>query len=150
MENLFSIIEREIAIFGRRAEAIRIAYLNHKEIDRSTYLLLRLLLDEGPLAIKSLADALHLDISTASRQTAALEGKGFVERLSDPGDARIKLLQITELGMNELHAFAASRQEFYAKLLEDWTEEECRQFGESLTRFNRTIEERRIEREKSE
>jgi DNA-binding MarR family transcriptional regulator len=143
MENLFSTIEREIAIFGRRAEAIRIAYLSHSDFDRSTYLLLRQLEHEGPLAIKALADALLLDISTASRQTAALETKGFVEKLSDPNDARVKLLQITELGRQELLAFAKAREAFYAGLLEDWNEEECRQFGESLARFNRTMEERR-------
>lgn len=142
MENLFSTIEREIAIFGRRAEAIRIAYLSHSDFDRSTYLLLRQLEHEGPVAIKALSDALLLDISTASRQTAALESKGFVEKQSDPNDARVKLLQITELGRQELHTFAKAREAFYADLLADWNEEDCRQFRETLARFNNTMEER--------
>lgn len=141
MNNLFQIVEREMAIMARRLEAIRITYLSHSEIDRSTYLLLRQLHDQGPQSIKELAEAMLVDISTASRQALALENKQFVEKLADPNDARIKLLRITERGYSEYMAYSKLRENFYIHLLQDWDDEACRQLGNSIAHLNRTVEE---------
>jgi DNA-binding MarR family transcriptional regulator len=132
-------IEREIAIFVRRAEATRIAHLKYKEFDRSTYLLLLKLEEKGPMGIKALADAFQLDISTLSRQTVTMESKGYVVRKSSPTDGRVNLLEITELGCAQLHEVTESRQEFYTTLLSDWSTQECQQFGELLEKFNQTV-----------
>ncbi|SDW95970.1 MarR family winged helix-turn-helix transcriptional regulator [Paenibacillus sp. CF384] len=133
-------IEHELAIFMRRAEAARIAYFTNTGLDRSTYLLLRRLIDHGPLGIKALADTFQLDISTASRQTASLEAKGYVERTVDPKDARVSLLQATSTGREMLLKVRQLRQTFFTDVLKDWTEEESALFGELLERFNRTVE----------
>lgn len=141
-EAIFDVIEMEIAIFVRRAEAVRLAGMNGMELDRSAYLLLRYLERKGPVGIKALADELQLDISTASRQTAALEAKGYVERLADPQDARVSLLRITGDVPAMLREVRRNRKEFYAKLLSEWPEEDCRMLGELLGKFNRTAEQR--------
>lgn len=86
-------IEYEIAILVRRAT------LTSKKLggmDRSAYLLLRQLNEHGPVGVKTLADEFHLDISTVSRQAAALASKGYVERLSDPADGRATNFKITD------------------------------------------------------
>jgi DNA-binding MarR family transcriptional regulator len=145
-ERLFAVIEHEIALFVRRAEAVRLAHLHHPEIDRSTYLLLRHLEEHGPLGIKSMADAFQLDVSTASRQTAALEAKGFVERMADPKDARISLLRVTAVVPEILAEARLARERFYAELLQEWPEEECRMLGSLLAKFNRTAERRQKNR----
>lgn len=144
-EAVFRSLEREIAVFVRRAEAARIAHLNYKDFDRSTYLLLSYLEERGPLGIKALADACQLDVSTASRQTAALESKGYVERKTDPKDARINLLQIAPAVPALLREIREARAAFYGNLLEDWPEADCRAFAELLRQFNRTTE-RRMQR----
>ncbi|MFB9329852.1 MarR family winged helix-turn-helix transcriptional regulator [Paenibacillus aurantiacus] len=133
-------IELEIAVFVRRAEAARIAYLKYKDFDRSTYLLLHRLDEKGAQGIKALADAFQLDLSTLSRQTASLEAKGFVERKSDVRDARINLLHITPYGRQQLYEVREARQELFGKLLGDWSDEERSMLGELLEKFNRTTE----------
>ncbi|OCT16356.1 MarR family transcriptional regulator [Paenibacillus pectinilyticus] len=136
-------MEYEIAVFIRRAEAARIAYLNYKDFDRSIYLLLFHLHEHGPQGIKTLAESYQLDISTASRQTTSLESKGYVVRTTDPKDARVSLLQITPLGLDQLLQMRQARQDFYQHLLTDWSEEERLMFGELLHKFNRTAEQYR-------
>lgn len=145
-EEIFDVIEMEIAIFMRRAEAVRLAGMSGIELDRSAYLLLRYLERKGPVGIKALADELQLDISTASRQTAALESKGYVERMADPQDARVSLLRITEGVPAMLLEVRKNRKQFYAKLLSEWPEEDCRKLGEILGKFNRTAEQRQRRR----
>ncbi|AEI43959.1 MarR family transcriptional regulator [Paenibacillus mucilaginosus] len=137
-ESVFCLLEREIAVFVRRAEAARIALLKDTPMDRSTYLLLQELSGRGPLGIKALAEALLLDISTASRQTATLEERGYVERVTDPRDARYKLLRITQRGLEQLGVMGRARAAFYAELLKEWPEEERQAFGELMAKFNRT------------
>jgi DNA-binding MarR family transcriptional regulator len=78
-----------------------------------------------------------LDISTVSRQAAALEKKGFVYRIPDPVDRRAYSLQITDLGRKELHEYKQARLVIIAELLKNWSDEECRLFGQLLSKFNR-------------
>jgi DNA-binding MarR family transcriptional regulator len=139
-KGLFDVIELEIAVFMRRAEAVRLARLNGRDLDRSAYLLLRYLERNGPVGIKYLADDLQLDISTASRQIAALEAKGLVERTTDPQDARISMLRIADEVPALLAEVRRNREQFYTELLREWPEEDCRAFGELLRKFNRTAE----------
>jgi MarR family transcriptional regulator, 2-MHQ and catechol-resistance regulon repressor len=59
---------------------------------------LDMLVERGPLRSLALAEALRLDKSTVTRVIDALERKGYVDRLSDPGDARAVLLRATRSG----------------------------------------------------
>lgn len=122
---LIEMIEHEMMIFTRQANSER----NHstKILDRSAYLLLGKLEADGPQSISSLADAFRLDASTASRQTAALVSKGLVERVPDPTDGRITILQITERGRTLLQQVRTIRFSRYQELLQDWSDEDCRQ-----------------------
>ncbi|WP_233569824.1 MarR family winged helix-turn-helix transcriptional regulator [Falsibacillus albus] len=137
--NHIPFIEHELAIFVRRAEATRIANLKYQDIERSTYLLLLHLEENGPMGIKSLADAFQLDLSTLSRQTSSLEAKGYVKRTANPQDARVNLLSITDIGQGQLSEVRELRQEFYSRLLMDWNDEDQEKFGELLQKFNQTV-----------
>ncbi|AZN38728.1 MarR family winged helix-turn-helix transcriptional regulator [Paenibacillus albus] len=138
--NALQLLQQEMAIFIRRAEAARIAYMSEHDCDRSTYLLLQHLKKNGPVGMKAMSTSLQLDISTASRQIAALEAKGFVERTSNPKDARASLLQLSESGSSFLLRAKEIRHQFFTHLLEDWSQEECEQFGQLLQKFNHTVE----------
>ncbi|WP_410768660.1 MarR family winged helix-turn-helix transcriptional regulator [Fontibacillus sp. BL9] len=133
-EHTLDTIEVELAILYRR-----ISNRKHGNLDRSAYLLLHQINTNGAVGVKSLADEFHLDISTISRQTAALEQKGYVTRTPDPADRRAYFLQITEHGKQELLHSKKARTERIEYLIRDWTEEEKNIFGELLTRFNRTF-----------
>ncbi|MBP1964527.1 MarR family winged helix-turn-helix transcriptional regulator [Paenibacillus aceris] len=131
-------IELELAILMRRLMA---AATNKKvgSLDRSAYLLLHQISSHGSAGVKALAEEFHLDISTVSRQTAALEQKGYVYRIPDPQDGRAYSLQITEIGAKELVSNKQARFERVAELLQEWKMEDQQKFGELLCKFNRTF-----------
>lgn len=138
--NSIQTIEHQVALLLRRVEATR---KQSVQLDRSSYLLLDALSTGGPLTISALAQQFQLDISTLSRQTAPLEASGWVERLADQTDGRVKALQLTPAGRAELDAARSTRYTIYADLLQDWPEQDRATFATLLTRFNRTISERR-------
>ncbi|MDR6551066.1 MarR family transcriptional regulator [Paenibacillus qinlingensis] len=130
-------IEIELAVFIRRFIA---ATTNKKvgNLDRAAYLLLHQISSHGSAGVKALAEEFHLDMSTISRQTAALEQKGYVFRIPDPQDGRAYSLQITESGIAELALNKQLRLAYLTKHLQDWTSEDQIRFGELLHKFNST------------
>lgn len=131
-----SAIAREVMFLVRLAESAR---REEATLDRSAYLLLGGLDAGGPLGIGALAETFRMDISTASRQVAALEAKGFVERFPDLCDARVSLLRVTPLGHTQFGAARRARDAQYAAFLADWSAEERAQFAALLARFNRAL-----------
>jgi DNA-binding MarR family transcriptional regulator len=131
-------IELELAILIRRLSSIT-TYNKIGSLDRAGYLLLHQISAHGSAGVKALADEFHLDISTVSRQAAALEQKGFVARVPDPSDGRAYYLQITGDGMEQLKENRHVRLALLAGLMENWSQEELSQFGELLAKFNQTV-----------
>ncbi|MDR7074020.1 MarR family winged helix-turn-helix transcriptional regulator [Fictibacillus barbaricus] len=109
------------------------------KLDRSGYLLLHRLSSQGSTGVKTLANEFHLDISTVSRQAAALEQKGYASRIPDPTDRRAYSYQITDNGKKELAAYKKERMNKVKNLLKGWSEEECEMFGQLLKKFNRSF-----------
>ncbi|ULT59054.1 MarR family transcriptional regulator [Neobacillus drentensis] len=140
-ENALEMIELELAILLRRTTSDN----NHKKVgslDRSAYLLLRRIAMKGAVGVKVLSGEFQLDISTVSRQAAALEQKGYLYKIPDPLDGRAYTFEITELGKKVLKEHMQARFERITELLQDWPEEECRVFGELLRKFNYSFLER--------
>lgn len=131
-------IELEMAILHRRITSITTCK-QIGNLDRSAYLLLHQIASHGSAGVKALADEFHLDISTVSRQAAALEQKGYVYRTPDPLDGRAYFLQITDLGTKELNEYKNGRLIRIGKLLESWSDEERKAFGQLLRKFNHTV-----------
>lgn len=143
MKNTFDHIDKlelELAIFVRRTEATRIAFLKYKDFNRSIYLLLLKIEKYGPISVKALADDFQLDISTMSRQTSSLESKGFIKRVPDSKDARVSLFEITSIGHEQLNEVKSERREFYNEFLNEWSDEDKSRFTELLKKFNDTAE----------
>jgi DNA-binding MarR family transcriptional regulator len=137
-EESLEMIELELSILIRRSTSIS---SNRKigNLDRSAYLLLRRIASKGAAGVKVLAGEFKLDISTISRQAAALEQKGFLYRIPDPLDGRAYTLQITELGTMVLNEFQQARLVKIAEMLKDWPDEERKVFGQLLKKFNQTF-----------
>ena len=87
-------------------------------VERATYLLLVHLVKDGPRRAGALADAVHSDPSTVSRQVAHLVRLGLVERTADPVDGRATLLAATAEGRR---VFEENRQlRHRAHRRDDW------------------------------
>lgn len=59
---------------------------------------LEVLVERGPSRSQALAEALRLDKSTTTRVIDALVRKGYVQRSTDPEDARAVSLEVTRAG----------------------------------------------------
>ncbi|MBB6733196.1 MarR family winged helix-turn-helix transcriptional regulator [Cohnella zeiphila] len=132
------LIEQEMTLLARRITAIA-SDKRFGTLDRSAYLLLNHISFLGPSGVKALAEELRLDISTVSRQTAALEQKGFVIRIPDPRDGRAFTFQLSETGTAALNEDRQARLAQLRALLEEWSEEERSSFGKLLNKFNHTF-----------
>ena len=134
-------IEQQLTILLRRVQRIHFTTsAGDVEVDRSAYGIMCRLVDEGPQRLGSLAQAFGLDPSTITRQVQALQQTGWVARRPDPSDRRAALLDVTDEGREMLVSTRDRRREWLRHALNDWDEEELRQFGTLLEKFNHSIE----------
>jgi DNA-binding MarR family transcriptional regulator len=118
----------------RRAKARLVAAAGN-DVESATQVLLRAVAAEGPMRASALAVSVQSDLSTVSRQTAALVAGGLLERRADPVDGRASLLAVTAAGQTVLAEHAHARAEFFAQVLAGWDTHELDQFTHSLRRF---------------
>ena len=109
-------------------------------VERAAYVLLARLVLEGPRRSNALAEAVHSDPSTVSRQVAALVRVGLVERRSDPDDGRASLLAATDEGHRVFEANRDLRNQQISSMTAGWPEEDRETLAALLTRFTAEIE----------
>lgn len=131
-------LSRLMRMFNRaRAQLVAAA---EQDVERSAHLLLRHLQHEGPMRAGTIAETLHSDPSTVSRQVAALVKDGLLERRADPEDGRASLLVLTDRAQAVLGEHNRHRLDYFERILTDWTEDEIRDFGGMLERFTTAYE----------
>ncbi|HZG92961.1 MAG TPA: MarR family winged helix-turn-helix transcriptional regulator [Pseudonocardia sp.] len=104
-------------------------------VERATYHLLVHLVKDGPRRAVALAEAVHSDPSTVSRQVAHLVRLGLVERTADPEDGRATLLAATTEGRRVFEQNRRLRNEHIAALLDGWPPADRDLLATLLTRF---------------
>ncbi|GHK01206.1 MarR family transcriptional regulator [Streptomyces sp. Y2F8-2] len=127
-------IQREMTVFARRARAS--AGRMHPELSLVSYTLLGHLEESGGCRATDLAAHYALDKSTVSRQVAALERAGLIERRQDPDDHRVQVLQLTRAGTRILAQVTESRREAFRERLAGWPEQDLERFAAYLLRYN--------------
>lgn len=109
-------------------------------LERATYILLVHLVKDGPRRSGALAEAVHSDPSTISRQVAQLVRAGYIERTADPVDGRATLLAATSEGRRVFEESRRARTENIALMLSSWPESDREQLAELLARFTTELE----------
>ena len=135
-------IETQVAMLMRLGEATRRAteLKPHRALDRSAYVILRLLQAAGRLNVSALADRLNLDGSTVTRQVTALEKDGLVRRTPDPTDGRGTVIAPTDSGLAQVDAVRKARREVYDVVLGDWSADDRAQLAAVLERLTGTLD----------
>ncbi len=105
-------------------------------IEQAAYFLLAVLVTEGPQRTTTLAEAVHSDTSTVSRQIGSLVRHGLVERQADPADGRACLLAATPTGQHCFDEQRRARTEQIADVLRHWTSDDLRTVASLLERLN--------------
>jgi DNA-binding MarR family transcriptional regulator len=111
----------------------------HPDVDPIGYPLMFNLREE-PRRVSDIAAALHLDVSTVSRQVSQLVAKGFDERLPDASDGRAHVLALTETGRDLLVEIRRRRNTWLEEVTSEWSAAELADFDRLLRRFADDVE----------
>jgi len=106
-----------------------------EDLDFAAIVLMKALLDHGPLRLSALASALDVDASTVSRNVRHLEDRGLLERATDPDDGRASQVRLTEEGRARLAAGGERRRALVGSLMADWPSADRDRLRELLTRL---------------
>jgi DNA-binding MarR family transcriptional regulator len=120
---------RHLETFGRKSSL-------YQEVDRAGYIALRTLDGLGPSCINRLAQELHLDSSTVTRQVGVLESGGLVVRHVDPNDGRSWLIDLTARGRKAMRTVERGRHHAIDSMLTAWPTEEVHDLARMITRLN--------------
>jgi DNA-binding MarR family transcriptional regulator len=105
-------------------------------VEFSSYVLLFQLVRTGPQRLSSLAECVHADVSTVSRQVSTLVEHGLVEKRPDELDRRAALLAATDAGLELFRRMRRERNAMFNDVLDSWTPAEIAALTSSLARFN--------------
>ena len=118
-----------------RAHAPRV----HPEVEAAAYPAL-FNLAEGERRVSALAESIHSDISTTSRQVSTLAGHGLLEKLADPDDGRAQVVRLTAAGQELVATIHQQGATWFQGLLEGWTAQEASDFAAGLEHFTAALE----------
>ena len=111
----------------------------HPAVDPSHYPVL-FCLSGAPLRVSAVADSIHSEVSTVSRQVSHLVQHGLLEKIGDPDDGRAQLLSLSPTGREVIDKLVRGRGQWFGQLLASWSDEDVRTFDAYLTRFGDDLE----------
>ena len=117
------------SLFARDASTAGVA------LTQPSYALLRVLIDNGALAMGGLARTAHMDMGMATRQVTSLVDAGLVTRNLDPTDLRVALVEVTPKGRRVAAKLLDVRIGHLRRALSGWTTAELEEFNGLLIRF---------------
>ena len=109
-------------------------------MERGGYMVLAMLVIEGPRRVKDLAEATRADPSSVSRAVSALVGRGLAERHADPGDGRATLLVATEHGRDAFMRARARRRALLSAATSSWSAQDVLGLVELLERLTEDLD----------
>ncbi len=118
---------------SRFSEAVRERAGIH--LDRATYMVLVAISRLAPARLSDIATDLAVDVSTISRQVAALEQKGLIDRQGDPDDRRASRISLSAAGEHLTEKLRAAWRSTVADALDSWSERDLARLAPLIERF---------------
>ncbi|MGW3209294.1 MarR family winged helix-turn-helix transcriptional regulator [Streptomyces sp. NPDC001135] len=107
-----------------------------KPIDPTLFNVLDVIEDrDKPCSVSDVATALGVDQPRASRLVLRTVEEGWLDRRTDPSDARRTLLALTDSGREQLDRAHRFRQEIFARVMADWPDADRSEFARLITAF---------------
>jgi DNA-binding MarR family transcriptional regulator len=136
MENLADELDRRFTalwhVLARRGK---------RELSRTAASVLATLRDTGPRRITELAESEAVAQPTVTSLVGRLERDGFVERRSDPADARAVLVHLTDAGRARLDEMRVAREAVLEQRLAALTEHEREVLANALPVLDKLMRE---------
>lgn len=141
MDSSVETLARQLGMLVRRVRDLHSTVVSGLglRVELAGVAVLSLLAERGPSRPSALAEALHVDLSTTSRQLSALEREGWLVRERDPDDQRAQLVDLSPTGAEVLQRVRAASVEHLARLLPDWSAADLDAFAAHLARFTDDI-----------
>ncbi|MGO1923591.1 MAG: MarR family winged helix-turn-helix transcriptional regulator [Jeotgalicoccus sp.] len=130
------VLELEIAMMVRALRTRTDEFDKKQELKRASYLILLLISRNGPMGVKNIAEKLHLDISTVSRQAADLMNDEMLEKKQSETNRRSYLYDINNKGWNMIAHIRRGRKQRFSKMINEWEDTEIEEFAHLLQKFN--------------
>ena len=111
----------------------------HPGVEPASYPILFNLVEE-PRRVSLLADCIHSDVSTVSRQVTMLVSHGLLEKVADPMDGRASMVSLSAEGKDLVERLKAGRGEWFRQMLHDWEPADADAFNDQLSRFAKSFE----------
>lgn len=108
--------------------------------DLTAHAVLRPLVERGPMRVGTLADALHLTVSSVSRHVDRLLADGLLERRADVADGRACIVAPTDTGLRRYAAAASVRTRWLDHLLEAWDDGDLAVLASLIDRLADAVE----------
>ena len=145
IETLVNRLAGSISVLTRSAAVRRlhqrVARAAGVDIERSAYLVLKRLVQDGPARITELAQHVGVEPSTLSRHVSALDRQGLVQKEADPEDRRAFLATATPRGEALVEAVEEERRKLFASILSGWDPDDAERLVELIERFHSEITE---------
>jgi DNA-binding MarR family transcriptional regulator len=93
----------------------------------------------GHARVSELAEHLHLDLSTVSRQVAQLRQRRLLDASPDPADGRSQQLTLTPNGRSELRRARRALVGELAQRLGDWDDADVEHLAHLLNRLSHSL-----------
>jgi len=104
-------------------------------VERAGMPVVRFIAHHSPVSVSDVAGALGVDGSTVSRHVSRLEQAGLLSRTPDPKDARVSLLQVTEVGQEAFRRVHEARRALLEQVLSGWAEQDQKRLADNLRRL---------------
>jgi len=111
----------------------------HPGVEPASYPILFNLAEE-PRRVSLLADCVHSDVSTVSRQVTMLVSHGLLDKVADPLDGRAYMVSLSAEGAELVERLKAGRGEWFRQMLQDWDPADAEAFHRHLERFASSFE----------
>jgi DNA-binding MarR family transcriptional regulator len=90
--------------------------------------------------LSEVADAVHSDLSTVSRQVTAMVSHGLLAKEADATDGRAQVLRVTDAGHAAIATIKAARGEWLENLLADWEPDDATTFTRHLSHLGDNLD----------
>jgi DNA-binding MarR family transcriptional regulator len=117
--------------------------LVHRELSRHAlaelgsqgFTALAIVHQHGPVRVSDVAHRLNVDLSVASRQLAALQAAGYIERVADEDDRRARRMTVTDAGARALRESHRRMVDAFAAALDAWGDDDVLALAHGLDRL---------------
>lgn len=142
MENIENIkeISKNISLVYRYIGENVIAELEDIDLTPGlSILLIGIMRNEGSNQ-RSLADIVHIDTATVSKNLRILEKRGFIVRHIDPDNRRSFIINITEAGIEKATESLSIQYAVWDKIFDNFTKKELKSLSYLSRKVNKNIE----------